>query len=105
MSLIDTHRLLSDRKYRILLCEYHSLVAYIADDLNRYPTIQCAGVQFHKTSELYAMKEDLIDLLRATFPRFEVSLEKHGEQHDLKEDEFNICVSWKHYQDNTKLDN
>ena len=100
MQLIDANRLLNDRKYRTLLSEYHSLVAYIAADLNRYNTIQSAGVQFHKTSDLYELKEELIKMLKDTFPLFEVSLEKHGERYDLDKDEFNICVSWKNYRDN-----
>lgn len=103
MSLIDPNRLLSDRKYRTLLYEYHSFVAYIADDLNRYNTIQSAGVKFHKTSQLYDLKEELIQLLKDTFQLFEVSLEKHGERYDLDEDEFNICVSWKECIDKNKL--
>ena len=77
MNNIDSDRLLSDRKYRTLLYEYHSLVAYIAADLNRYNTIQSAGVQFHKTSDLYELKEELIKMLKDTFPLFEVSLSKN----------------------------
>ena len=100
MSLIDANRLLTDRKYRSLLYEYHSLVAYIAAELNRYSTIQSAGVQFHKTSDLYEVKEELMQMLKDTFPLFGVSLEKHGERYDLDKDEFNICVSWKDYGDN-----
>ena len=97
---IDANRLLIDRKYRTLLYEYHGLVAYIADDLNRYNTIESAGVKFHKTSHLYELKEELIQMLKDTFQLFEVSLEKYGERYDLDEDEFNICVSWKKYRDN-----
>ncbi len=100
METIDANRLLVDRKYRTLLYEYHSLVAYMAAELNRYNTIQSAGVQFHKTSDLYELKDELIKKLKDTFPQFEVSLEKHGERYDLDEDEFNICVSWKDYGDN-----
>ena len=100
MKTIDANRLLNDRKYRTLLYEYHSLVAYIAADLNRYNTIQSAGVQFHKTSDLYELKEELIEMLKETFPLFDVFLEKQGEYYDLDEDEFRICVSWKNYRDN-----
>ena len=100
MNSIDANRFLSDKKYRSLLSEYHSLVAYIATDLNRYTTIQTAGVQFHKTSDLYELKEELIQLLKDTFPLFEVSLEQYGEGYDLDKDEFNICVSWQHYANN-----
>jgi hypothetical protein len=102
MEIIDANRLLSDRKYRTLLYEYHSLVAYIAEDLNRYNKIQSAGVKFHKTSDLYDLKEELIQMLKDTFPQFEVFLEKYGERYDLDKDEFNICVCWKNYRDNNK---
>lgn len=102
MTTIDANRLLTDRKYRTLLYEYHSLVAYIAADLNRYNTIQSAGVQFHKTSDLYEFKEEFIKMLKETFPLFDVFLEKQGEHYDLDEDEFRICVSWKNYRDNIK---
>ena len=97
MKTIDADRLLNDKKYRILLNEYHSLVAYIAADLNRYNTIQSAGVHFHKTSHLYELKEELIEMLKETFPLFEIFLEKQCEHYDLDEDEFRICVSWKNY--------
>jgi hypothetical protein len=99
MKAIDANRLLIDRKYRNLLYEYYSLVAYIADDLNRYNTIQAAGVYFHKTSDLYELKEELIEMLKETFPSFEIILEKQGDHYDLHEDEFRICVSWKNYRD------
>ncbi len=56
----------------------------------------------YKTSYLYGLKEELIQMLNDTFPLFEVSLEKHGERYDLDEDEFNICVSWKKYRHNNK---
>ncbi len=102
MKTIDADRLLTDSKYRTLLYEYHSLVAYIAADLNRYNTIQSAGVQFHKTSDLYELKEELIEMLKETFPLFDIFLEKQGEHYDLDEDEFRICVSWKNYRDNKK---
>jgi hypothetical protein len=105
MKAIDANRFLSDRKYRTLLNEYHSLVAFIAADLNRYNTIQSGGVQFHKTSDLYELKEEFIEMLKDTFPLFEIFLEKQGEHYDLDEDEFNICVSWKHYQDNKLIKN
>lgn len=98
MSIIDANRLLNDRKYRSLLYEYNILVAYIADDLNRYNTIESVGVKFHSTSQLYDLQEELIQLLKDTFPLFEVSLEKYGENDDLDEDEFNICVSWHKYR-------
>jgi hypothetical protein len=100
MNAIDSNRLLSDRKYRTLLYEYHSLIAYIASELNTYSAIETAGLKFHKSSDLYNLKEELIRLLKDTFPLFEVSLEKHDERYDLDEDEFNICVSWKNYRDN-----
>lgn len=100
MKTIDADRLLNDRKYRSLLSEYHSLIAYIATDLNRYNTIQSAGVQFHKTSELYELKEELIEMLKETFPLFDIYMEKYGEHYELDEDEFRICVSWKNYRDN-----
>ena len=104
MKTIDADRLLNDKKYRTLLNEYHSLVAFIAADLNRYNTIQSAGVQFHKISDLYELKEELIEMLKETFPLFEVYLEKHGERYDLDKDEFNICVSWKNYRDDKKIE-
>ncbi len=94
MKTIDANRFLSDRTYRTLLYEYHSLVAYIANELNKYSTIQSAGVQFHKRSDLYELKDELIQMLRDTFPLFEVSLETQDERYDLDKDEFNICVSW-----------
>jgi hypothetical protein len=100
MKAIDANRLLTDRKYRTLLYEYHSLVAFIAADLNRYDTIQSGGVQFHKTSDLYEVKEELIEMLKETFPLFEIFLEKQGEHYDLDEDEFRIGVSWKNYKIN-----
>lgn len=101
MNDIDANRFLTDSKYRTLLFEYNSLVAYIASELNRYNTIQSAGVQFHKMSNLYELKDELIQMLKDTFPQFEVFLEKYGERYDLDKDEFNICVSWKNYRDNT----
>jgi hypothetical protein len=101
MISIDANRLLTDIKYRTLLSEYHTLIAYIATDLNRYNTIQSAGVQFHKSSDLYELKEELIEMLKETFPLFDVFLEKHGEHYDLDEDEFRICVSWKNYRNNS----
>jgi hypothetical protein len=97
MSLIDTNKLLTDRKYRTLLCEYHGLIAYIANKLNSYSKIQCAGVQFHKSSDLYELKDELIQMLKDTFPHFEIYLETYSEHYDLDENEFNICVSWKEY--------
>jgi hypothetical protein len=102
MKPIDANRLLTDRKYRTLLYEYHSLLAYIADDLNIYNTIQPAGVQFHKTSYLYELKEDLIEMLKETFPLFDVFQEKEKEReyYDLDDDEFRICVCWKNCRDN-----
>jgi hypothetical protein len=100
MKAIDANRFLSDRKYRGLLNEYHSLVAFIAADLNRYDTIQSGGVQFNNTSDLYEVKEELIEMLKDTFPLFEIFLEKHGEHYDLDEDEFRIGVSWKNYKKN-----
>jgi hypothetical protein len=100
MKTIDANRFLTDSKYRTLLYEYHSLVAYIATDLNRYNTIQCAGVQFHKTSDLYELKDEVIEMLKETFPLFDVFLEKQREHYDLDEHEFRICVSWKNYRDN-----
>jgi len=56
MTSIDANRLLTDSKYRTLLSEYHILFFYIA-------SIQSAGVQFHKISDLYELKEELIEML------------------------------------------
>jgi hypothetical protein len=104
MITIDANRLLTDRKYRILLNEYHSLIAYIAAELNRYITVQSAGVKFHNTSDLYEVKNELIEMLKETFPLFDIYMEKYGEHYELDEDEFRICVSWKNYRDNKKID-
>jgi hypothetical protein len=98
MKAIDTNRFLSDRKYRFLLDEYHSFVAFIAADLNRYETIKNSGLKFHKTSDLYEVKEELIEMLKETFPLFEIYLEKQGDSYDLDEDEFSICVCWENYR-------
>ncbi len=105
MKTIDADRLLTDRKYRILLDEYHSLISYIANDLNRHNNkIQSAGVKFNGTSDLYEVKDEFIEMLKETFPLFDIYMEKYGEHYELDEDEFRICVSWKNYRDNKKID-
>jgi|694.fasta_scaffold56219_2 hypothetical protein len=85
MTSIDANRLLTDSKYRTLLSEYHILIFYIA-------SIQSAGVQFHKISDLYELKEELIEMLKETFPLFDIFLEKQGEHYDLDEDELTINI-------------
>jgi hypothetical protein len=84
MTSIDANRLLTDSKYRTL-SEYHILFFYIA-------SIQSAGVQFHKISDLYELKEELIEMLKETFPLFDIFLEKQGEHYDLDEDELTINI-------------
>lgn len=84
MTSIDANRLLTDSKYRTL-SEYHILIFYIA-------SIQSAGVQFHKISDLYELKEELIEMLKETFPLFDIFLEKQGEHYDLDEDELTINI-------------
>lgn len=98
MNIIDSNRLLTDHRYRTLLYEYHSLIAYIANDLNRFNNITSAGVTFHETSDLFELKDEFIQMLKDTFPLFEIIFETNGEHYALDKDEYNISVSWQKYR-------
>ena len=99
MSAIDANRLFTDRNYRSLLYEYHSFVAYISNYLNDYSTIESSSVKFHKTSVLYDLKDEFIQMLKETFPLFNISCEQYGDHTELDEDEFSISVSWYKYKE------
>ena len=98
MISIDSNRLINDRNYRILVRECHSIIAYIATKLNIYDTISSTSVKFNKTSELYNIKDELVQMLKEMFPLFEVTIEKCSNNYDLDEDEFIIRVAWQNYK-------
>jgi len=97
---IDINRLLLDEKYAVLLTEYHSFTGYIISEFNRRNQTQTlsSSIKFHKESKVNDIKGELIDMLKNTFPKFEVSIERYSDYYDLDEDEYSIKVSWKNFK-------
>lgn len=99
---IDIVRLFNDREYKDLLIEYHNFLSFILHDINRY-TIHSSSVKFNQNNILYKNKEQFIQMLRDTFPTFEVTLETSLDEDDLEEGEFSISVNWKNHDKKIKL--
>ena len=89
---IETSRLFNDKNYRFLITEYHSFVAYILTEINNPCNYKIAssGVKFDKDSDLFYIKDEFIDMLKKTFPHFDVIFEKADEC----ESKYKITVSW-----------
>jgi hypothetical protein len=105
MISIDTNRIFNDDKYRILLREC-SLISNMVTNLHKYPKILSANLTFNnKTSELYNLKDEVIQMLTEIFPLFEISIQQYGEHNELHEDEFNIIVSWENYNKSKQTKN
>jgi hypothetical protein len=93
MISIDANRIFNDPNYRIIIRECKSLISYIMTSLNEHDdTITSSTLRFNKTSELYNLKDEIIQILKEIFPLFEISIEEYED-----EGEFNIIVSWKNY--------
>lgn len=73
-----------------MLTEYHKFVLF------RYTIYSCC-VQFNKDNILYQEIDEFINMLRNTFPTFDVTFETSLDENDLDEDEYSISVSWKNY--------
>lgn len=101
---IDIIKLLNDEKYKILLIEYHSFTSYIISEFNKWSQQQIvsSSIKFHKESKVYEIKDDLFEMLKKTFPNFDISVEKYGDRYDLDENEYSIVVSWHNYNYNYK---
>ncbi len=98
---IDTVRLFNDNSYRKLMIEYHTFVAFILSEINNTNyNIERSHVKFHKDSILFELKDEMIVMLKQTFPQFDVSLKSFGEYYDLDEDEYSISVAWKVFKKN-----
>lgn len=97
---IDVNRLLTDEKYKILLIEYHSFTSYIISEFDKWnqQQIVSSSIKFHKESKTHDIKDALIEMLKKTFPKFEISIEKYGDRYDLDENEYSIIVSWHNYK-------
>ncbi len=92
---IDTNKLFNDREYKDLLIEYHTFITFILYDINRY-TIYSSSVKFNMNSIIYKNKEEFINMVKYTFPNFNVTIETSADVDDLEHDEFSITVDWKH---------
>jgi ABC-type enterochelin transport system ATPase subunit len=93
---VDVERLFNDNNYKNMLTEYHKFVLFILHDVNRYTIYSCC-VKFNKDNILYQERDEFINMLRNTFPTFDVTFETSLDEDDLEEDEYSISVSWKNY--------
>ncbi len=93
---IDTNRLFHDREYKDLLIEYHNFISFILYDINRY-TIYSSSVKFVEDTILYKKKEQFMQMLKDTFPTFDVTFETPLDEADLEENEFSISVKWNNH--------
>lgn len=66
--------------------------------MNKYNTLTTCGLQFNKTSVLYDFKEEFIEMLKETFPLFEIMLQTSDDYYALDKDEFRFRISWKKYK-------
>lgn len=92
--IVDTNRLFTDIDYKNLLIEYHSFINFILYDINRY-TIYSSSVKFNEDSILYKNKDIFMQMVKDTFPTFNVTFETSNDEDDLVEGEYSISVDWK----------
>lgn len=92
--IIDTNKLFKDIEYKKLLIEYYNFTTFILHDINRY-TIFSSSVKFNIHSIIYKYKEQFMQMLKDTFPTFDITYETSQEVDDLEENEFSITLSWK----------
>lgn len=91
---INTNRLFNEKEYKELLIEYHNFILFILHDINRY-TIYSSSVKFIEDSVIYKNKEQFMQMLKETFPTFNITFESSLDEDDLEEGEFSISVNWK----------
>ena len=91
---IDSNRIFDDKEYKDLFIEYHNFMSFILHDINRY-TIYSCSVKFTEDNVIYKNKEQFMQMLKDTFPTFDVSFETSLDEDDLEEGEFSISVNWK----------
>ena len=93
---IDIEKIFKDFEYKNLLVEYHDFVSYILKDINSY-SIYSATAKFNEVSIIYKCKDEFIQMLKSTFPQFDVTFETSEQEDDLSQDEYSISVDWSRY--------
>jgi len=86
---IDVNLLFKDLKYKEFIKEYHEFVLYILNDINNN-TVRSCGVRFSDNNILYERKDEFINMLKETFPTFEITFQTNDED----KREYSISVDW-----------